>query len=57
VVKSGVLDPDLGGEIGGWQGRIEEVHDGGTVLIRWDCRIHEREWLSWTTPSGRELSN
>jgi hypothetical protein len=36
VVKSGVLDPDLGSEIGGWQGRIEEVDEGGTVLIRWD---------------------
>ena len=36
VVKSGVLDPDLGFDIGGWQGRIEEVHDGGTVFIRWD---------------------
>ncbi|MFH1112897.1 MAG: hypothetical protein V1792_03165 [Pseudomonadota bacterium] len=36
VVKSGVVDPDLGIEIGGWQGRIEEVDEGGTLLIRWD---------------------
>ena len=36
VVKSGVLDPDFGFDIGGWQGRIEEVDDGETVFIRWD---------------------
>jgi hypothetical protein len=36
VVKSGVLDPDLDIDIGGWTGRLEEVHDGGTVFIRWD---------------------
>jgi hypothetical protein len=36
VVKSGVLDPDFGIDIGGWQGRIEEVDDGETVFIRWD---------------------
>ena len=35
VVKSGVLDPDFGIDIGGWQGRIEE--DGvDHFLIRWD---------------------
>jgi hypothetical protein len=36
VVKSGVLDPDFGIDIGGWHGRIEEVNDGETVFIRWD---------------------
>jgi len=36
VVKAGTRDPDLDIDIGGWQGRIEEVDDGGTVLIRWD---------------------
>ena len=36
AVKSGVLDPDLGTDIGGWQGRIEEIDDGRTVFIRWD---------------------
>jgi len=36
VVKSGVLDPDFGIDISGWQGRIEEVDDGETVFIRWD---------------------
>ena len=36
VVKPDVIDPDLGIDIGGWQGRIKEVDDGGTVLIKWD---------------------
>ena len=36
VVKSGILDPDFGLDISGWQGRIEEVDDGDTVFIRWD---------------------
>ena len=36
VVKSGILDPDFGIDISGWQGRIEEVDAGDTVLIRWD---------------------
>jgi hypothetical protein len=36
AVKSGVLDPDFGIDISGWQGRIEEVDDGETVFIRWD---------------------
>ena len=36
AVKPGVLDPDFGTDIGGWQGRIEEIDDGRTVFIRWD---------------------
>ncbi len=37
VVKPGVKDPDMGFDIGGWQGRIEDVYDEeDTVLIRWD---------------------
>jgi preprotein translocase subunit YajC len=36
VVKSGVIDPDLDIDIGGWQGRVMEVDDGDTVFIRWD---------------------
>ena len=35
VVKSGILDPDFGIDISGWQGRVEEV-DEDTVFIRWD---------------------
>jgi len=39
VVKSGGLDPDLGIEIGGWQGQVVEVSeedDGQAVTIAWD---------------------
>ena len=36
VVKSGVVDPDLDNDIGGWQGRVMEADDGDTVFIRWD---------------------
>ena len=36
VVKSGVIDPDLDNDIGGWQGRVIEADDGDTVFIRWD---------------------
>lgn len=36
VVNSGVIDPDLDIEIGGWQGRVIEADDGDSVFIRWD---------------------
>lgn len=36
IVKPGVIDPDFGMSIGGWQGRIEEITDSETVFIRWD---------------------
>jgi hypothetical protein len=37
VVKPGVVDPDLGIQIGGWQGRlVEEPGADGLVLIAWD---------------------
>lgn len=36
VVKSDVVDPDLGIDIAGWQGRVLEIDYGGTALIRWD---------------------
>jgi hypothetical protein len=40
VVKQGVIDPDLGIDIGGWQGNIlnVEVGEGGEILvhIQWD---------------------
>ena len=35
AVKSGVIDPDFGFDISGWQGRVQEV-DTDTVFIRWD---------------------
>ncbi len=34
-VKQGVLDPDFGDDIGGWQGKISDV-DGDLVCIDWD---------------------
>lgn len=36
VVKPDVVDPDLGIDIAGWQGRVLEIDYGGTALIRWD---------------------
>jgi hypothetical protein len=40
IVKPGTQDPDYGGDIGGWQGRITEITDDEEgewlVLIDWD---------------------
>lgn len=36
VVRSGVLDPDLGIDISGWQGKISDIYDDGLLLIAWD---------------------
>jgi hypothetical protein len=59
VVKAGVKDPDLDGDIGGWQGRIEAFYpEVGTALIRWDSvtlkavpreiiRACEKDGLDW----------
>jgi len=59
VVKLGVKDPDTGGDIGGWQGRITEFYDeAGTVGIMWDSitlksmplsmiEYCEKEGLDW----------
>ncbi len=64
VVKSGVKDPDLGTEIGGWQGRVTEIqsYQPGkmTVTFKWDSlslkrmpasaiRRCEEKGLDWTT--------
>ena len=41
VVKEGVLDPDYGAPIGGWQGRvatIEHYANGIQVMIAWDSQ-------------------
>jgi len=35
VVKPNVVDPDFGTDIGGWQGRVKELHDD-TIFIVWD---------------------
>ena len=37
VVKPGIQDPDLGTDIGGWQGRIVEVRkEDGCICLAWD---------------------
>ncbi len=37
VFKPGVTDPDTGGDIGGWQGRVSTILDEAEILtIRWD---------------------
>lgn len=37
VVKAHVLDPDLGTDIGGWQGTISDISDEEhTVCVEWD---------------------
>lgn len=36
IVKIGVVDPDFGFDIGGWQGRVKEVDDDDMVFIAWD---------------------
>lgn len=61
VVKSGVIDPDLECNIGGWQGRISEVDpDNNLICICWDsltlkqmspkfidqCEIDGMDWTS-----------
>lgn len=62
IVKPGTQDPDYGGDIGGWQGRVTEItsnEEGETlVLIDWDSltlrqippdhiKACEREGLDW----------
>jgi len=62
VVKLGVIDPDLGGDLSGWQGRITAIYedqDPVTVGIEWDSLTlksipeehiakSEEEGLSWS---------
>ncbi|MBW4457087.1 MAG: hypothetical protein KME55_32950 [Nostoc indistinguendum CM1-VF10] len=37
IVKSSVLDPDLGTDISGWQGRISEIDlENNLICIDWD---------------------
>jgi hypothetical protein len=63
VVKAGVTDPDFGTDLGGWQGRITEIHhskqEGELVTITWDSvtlnampgsliERCEEQGLSWT---------
>jgi len=49
AVKTGVLDPDFGIEIGGWRGRVSEIGVGqkDTVMIAWDSVTlrHMPDWV------------
>lgn len=36
IVKPKVKDPDTGGNIGGWQGRISEIGEDNLICIDWD---------------------
>ena len=57
VVKSGVIDPELGIEIGGWQGRIIEADDGDSVFIRWDSITLQKMGLDLTIQCENENLN
>jgi len=63
VVKEGTTDPDLGTDLGGWQGRVLGLHEGegGTILVRiqWDSitlknmspsliEARKEQGLAWT---------
>jgi len=56
AVKPGVMDPDFDFDIGGWQGRIEEINDDdeGLVLIRWDSVTLEQTPLELIIRSENE---
>ncbi len=61
IVKPGTKDPDTGGDLSGWQGRllkVEELESYGVVEIRWDSltlknmplsmiKYCEKEGLDW----------
>ena len=57
VVKSGVIDPDLDSNIGGWQGRIIEADDGDSVFIRWDSITLQKMGLDLTIQCENENLN
>lgn len=60
VVKSGVKDPDTGGDIAGWQGRIIEIFDDeGTIQIQWDSvtlRNMSEAHIAWAEEEGLSWS-
>jgi hypothetical protein len=41
VVRSGVKDPDLDFDIGGWQGRLSAI-DGAEICVDWDSLTLEQ---------------
>ncbi len=56
VVRSGAIDPDFDIEIGGWQGRISEIHPAGnqdTVMIAWDS-VTLRHVPGWVIAQSAE---
>ena len=56
VVRPGTMDPDFGIEIGGWQGRISEIHPAGnqdTVMVAWDS-ITLRHIPGWVIVQSEE---
>jgi hypothetical protein len=56
VVKQGVRDPDFDVEIGGWQGRISEIHPAGnpdTVMVAWDS-VTLRQMPDWVIAQSEE---
>lgn len=58
VAKAGVNDPDYGGDISGWQGRITEIMTDNkgvpTVMIAWDSLTLKRMPASFLKESARE---
>ena len=53
-VKQGVLDPDFGDDIGGWQGKISDV-DGDLVCIDLDSITLSKcpdKYIQWCEEDG-----
>ncbi len=73
VVKPHVIDPDLGVNIGGWQGRISEINEEyDLICISWDsitlrqmtsdmidqCDEKDLDWaVMYLTPEEVELTS
>ncbi len=53
AVKSGVNDPDFEFDISGWQGRVQEVDNTGTVFIRWDSLTVKSNGTGFGNPLRR----
>ena len=54
-VKKGIKDPDLGFDIGAWQGRISEVDiDDDLICIDWDSITLQQMQASTITQSEKE---
>ena len=56
AAKPGTKDPDFDIEIGGWQGRISEIHPAGnpdTVTVAWDS-VTLRQMPDWVIAQSEE---